>query len=262
MTLGSVYLRKKQIEILDPLTREYLSGLMGVPLERSQEERDSMLVIFMHGFPGHKDDLHYFMSMMANLFGEHGFYTFQFDFRGCGQSEGREEDFTLTRARQDLDLVRDWAHKQGFKKFIYVAEGLAAHTAMSSMLDDVQAMVMFSPILDGAAYARYLLQAEPDTSTSDQGGYHLVQGHRIGEKLLFELMSAGRPTDTLPMPILAHYGTEDGRMSPVHLDQLKSCLTASRIEITSYQGGAHGFPDPKHRQMLAVHIGQFLKKYF
>lgn len=262
MTIGSVHLRKKQIEILDPVAREYLSGLMGVPLERSLEERDRILVIFMHDFPGHKDDLHGFMSLIANLFGEHGFYTFRFDFRGCGQSEGREEDFTLTRARQDLDLVRDWAQKQGFKKFIYVTDGLAASTAMTSMSADIQAMVMFSPVLDGAAYARYLLQGEPDTSTSAPAGYHAVKEHRIGEQFIFELMNAGKPTDTLPMPILVHYGTEDDRMSPAHLDFLKSGLQATRIDITSYQGGTRGLPDPKHRQMVAIHTGQFLKKYF
>ncbi|MBN8521578.1 MAG: alpha/beta hydrolase [Alphaproteobacteria bacterium] len=262
MTRDSVHLRQKQIEILDPEKREYLSGLMGVPLERSLEERDRMLVIFMHSFPGHKDDHQGFMSLMANLFGEHGFYTFRFDFRGCGQSEGREEDFTLTRARQDLDLVRDWAHKQGFKKFIYVTDGLAAHVAISSFLADVQAMVMFSPLLDGAAYARYLLQAEPEASTPVSGGYHPVKDHRIGEQLIFELMNAGKPTDALPMPILVHYGTKDDRMSPAHLELLKSGLEATRIDITSYQGGTRGLPDPKHRQMVSIHTSQFLKKYF
>lgn len=254
--------RKKPIEISDSLSRDYISGIFTTPFERSSEDREKTLVILVHNFPGHRDAHKGFLEVIENTFADKGCFTFRFDFRGCGKSEGKEEHFSLNRAGDDFDLVLNWADKQGFKKFIYVGEGLGARICLSKTSPAVRMLALFWPVLDTADYAQRNLGLG-DGAGTPKDGYFTIGGHRIGEKLVFELLSGGDqlPIDHLDIPVLVHQGTADDIVPIRNLDILKEHLKSPRLDITTYQDGGHGLPAAQHRKMATFHISQFLQKY-
>lgn len=245
MTREAPRARKKEVNISDSLARDYVAGILSTPTSWVPGTRQPTLALMMHGFPGNRGSHHGFLESLEPVFAEKGVSTFRFDFRGCGESQGEKSLFSLNRAAEDIDLVLNWAHRQGFKKFIFVAEGLGARIALTRINLDVLMLFLFWPVLDSPDYARRV----PGISPEDN-------------KTLIELQDdPPLPTQLLEIPIQVHYGAADDIVSRQNIDILKERLKAPRLDITLYQDGSHGLPAPAHRQMAAVHVGLFLEKF-
>ncbi|MCF8495608.1 MAG: alpha/beta hydrolase, partial [Alphaproteobacteria bacterium] len=104
-----------------------LCGLYNRPVESSAKagRKAHTLVVMAHGFPGgHKGGQGDLYGEMQFLLAEHGLHSLRFDFRGCGESTGFPERFTLASAQEDLKHVVLWAKGRGYKEIAYVGEGL------------------------------------------------------------------------------------------------------------------------------------------
>jgi hypothetical protein len=252
---------KKSIEIAADEGRAYLSGAYSMPGGFSKYAGAQTLALMVHGFPGSKeghDNLYGDFEVMLN---EYGVHTLRFDFRGCGNSEGTPEDFTLARANQDLSLVMQWAQHQNFESIILIGEGLGAHLCLHAVNPMVKMLIMLWPVVDVADYARRTFDAENILKTA-RSQYADIKGRKISLDLIRELMApeAARLPD-LKIPVLIQYGTKDTVVPPTDVDILKDNLSARRIDITGYQDGTHGLPDTKHRKMISFHIKQFIEKF-
>jgi pimeloyl-ACP methyl ester carboxylesterase len=218
---------------------------------------EKTLVIFLHDFPyGHRHDHDDFYGAMRDVFEDRGFETLLFDFQGCGDSEGKEEEFTLEAARENFKRVLKWAKRWGYGKFIYVASGTSAALALEESNDRTKIVFLFWPAVDLAAYSRTLFyQADGRTVAA--------KGKRVGGDLIDQMASynMGKALKTLPIPILIQYGAEDDIVKTSQIDVIKNGFGASRIDITSYADGQRGLTNPRHRQMVSHHIRAFLDKY-
>ncbi len=52
-------------------------------------------VLLLHGFTGHKAEIHRMLVKLARKLAAHGIGCLRFDFRGCGDSAGEFEEMTL-----------------------------------------------------------------------------------------------------------------------------------------------------------------------
>lgn len=75
-----------------------ISGILGTP-----EAHSWPLVILCHGLLSHKNSSKYLE--IARVFAEAGIATVRFDFRGCGESEGRAAQSTISGRWRDLQHV-------------------------------------------------------------------------------------------------------------------------------------------------------------
>jgi hypothetical protein len=244
---------KIQIET-DDLEGETLLGEITAPSEDLLTEGDRTLVLMLHDFPySHSHDYNDLYGEIRNILDGHGFHTLMFDFQSCGESEGREEEFTLDAARENLTRVLKWARRRGFTHFIFVASGAAAALALEQSDKTTRMVLLFWPAVDLAAYAKRLFYEEDGTTI-------IAKGRRIGAGLLAQMASYNRAKalKSLRVPILIQYGTQSGNEQ---VELLKQGFNALRLDITSYADGNPGLTDPRHRQMVAHHIGQFLQKY-
>jgi len=78
-----------------------ISGILHLP-----DRKSPPCVICSHGLLSHKDSDKY-VELAARLSRE-GFALLRFDFLGCGQSEGRVEDATITGRLEELGAVIDF----------------------------------------------------------------------------------------------------------------------------------------------------------
>jgi len=89
----------------------------------------STLIIVCHGFTGSKEGSGQAVAM-GNELALLGFSTLLFDFAGCGESEGKWEDLTLTGQIDDLGSVVDWSRLQGFKRIILTGRSFGGSTVI------------------------------------------------------------------------------------------------------------------------------------
>lgn len=252
------------VEIPVGNAKEFLSGLYEKPQEATTPERDKTLALMVHGFPGmHKYSHQDLFGDLELLFSASGFHSFRFDFRGCGASEGRQENFTLSTAAEDLAAVYDWAEKQGFSSLVLVAEGLGATFSLLTPPANLRLGFFFWPVLDAQSYARrHFSGLSPSTDVKVTA--HVRAGDtRVGLPFIEQLSRV----DIIPalsqprLSVLVQYGSEDDTIGLEQIDFLKHNLKARRVDVTGYQGGDHGLGDPRHRKMIFYHIGQFLTKF-
>ena len=233
------------------------------PTETSSDNRERLLVIMVHGFPGHKEGHEALYPDLQMQLTAKGFHSLSFDFRGCGASDGEHEDFSFSRAKEDFSYVTEWAEKLGYERFMVVAEGLGAALALKYMGMQAACFVLLWPMLDLPGIAGSLFEADEIEEEWRKAGYKIIHDHRIGVKLLDE-MKAANLTDTikaLGKPVLTMHGAQDS-ISPIsQLDMLRASAGVRRIEITSFHDGTHGLPQKNHRKTMMFHIFQFLEKY-
>lgn len=248
-------MKTQKVEIDCGQTGAQLVGILTAPDEQSTGEYNKTLVIFLHDLPdSNKDDHNGFYGYLCNVFDEHGLQTLTFDFEGFGESDGERETFTLETAEENMKAVLEWAYLRGFEKFQFVACGCAAALALKICGKTTNALFFFWPVVDLALHARKLTEA---------GNDNIHQRGRERPDLL-ESMKQFNPQKIMReirAPVLIQYGAKDRFMDFEQTETIRRSLKAPRIEITSYDDGDYGLPDPRHRKMAGKHIGLFLEKY-
>lgn len=227
--------------------------------------RDKTLVIMMHGFPGgHMEDQGNIFGDLEDILSSTRFDSIRFDFRGCGDSDGESEDFTLTTAGQDLKAVLNWAYKKGYERVAYIGEGLGAAVALMNMNPRVRALVMLWPMLDFRQTLFHSHFPLLETPVSHAEKTVTNNGRKVAMSCLQELLTASLVPElkNLRIPVLVEHGECD-RESPITQLELlrRHAAAAPRVDITSYKEGEHGLRKKTEREDLFRHISQFLNKY-
>lgn len=242
---------------------ENIAAQFAKPTDSSSEARDKLLIIMVHGFPGHKNGHDALYSQLQTQLTAKGFHSINFDFRGCGESDGAHEDFEFKVARADLESVVNWAKKLGYERFMVVAEGLGAPLALKYLSKDSIAFVLLWPMLDLQHIAQSIFEGDKTDPEWDKAGYKIVHDHKISMKFINELKAIhlDETLKTLGKPLLVMHGAQDS-ISPIEqVEMLREAARHRRVEITSFHDGTHGLPQTNHRKTMMFHIFQFLEKY-
>ena len=240
----------------DDLEGETLAAEISSADEATTKEDQNTLVLFLHDFPyGHSHAHNDFYGHLRPYFSDKNFQTLMFDFQSCGESKGRAEDFTLETARENLTRILKWAERRGFTDFIFVASGAAAALALEFSDQSTKMLFLFWPSVDLASHAQRLFYEADGITVA-------AKGRKIGGGLLDQMKDYDRAqtAKSLKIQVLIQYGAQDP-YAQAQIGHIKAELDVLRIDITSYADGGSGLPDPRHREMVARHVGQFLQKY-
>lgn len=227
------------------------------------ESFDRSLVVMCHDFPGHKSGNNDLFADLEFQLSKQGHHTLRFDFRGCGESDGKQEDFTLGSACDDLRAVRKWAQRQGYQSFAYIGEGLGATVAMMNTADDVRVFLALWPVLDLKHFSKAAFDIEGSEAHTLDKGYAVIEGHKIGTHLLNEMSKTNlqRALNGVKMPTMIFHGAQDEKIPIEHLDLMREHVRSPRIEITSFQDGREGLQKLNHRKAIFYQTQQFVEKY-
>lgn len=255
-------------------TNVKISGITGQELRglwRRTPRRDfdftarHTLVIMAHGYPGTKESHNDLFGQIARMLDEDGLDSLRFDFRGCGTSSGTPEQFTLHSAHADFELVIKWAREKGYKRFFFIGEGLGALiAAMSSETKNLRGLVMLWPYLDLPETALKEFLPFLDDPDSSSGDYAEKDGIIAGFAFLRQIRSfdSAARLEQLTAPLLIQQGDRDECAPPAQLELLRAhAINARRIELTTYENGAHGLPAANERRTMLYHIAQFMRRY-
>lgn len=224
---------------------------------------DRLLVIMVHGFPGDKNACNAVFGDFENAAGDKHYNTLRFDFRGCGASDGQSEDFSLYSAAEDLRAVLGWAKGKGYKRFVFIGEGLGASLALMNGPPETLCYILLWPMIDLPLIAGHVFKVDTFQEEWKKNGYVLQGDRRIGVPFLQQLQKANmdKVLKCIGKPLLIMHGAQD-EISPIEqLEMFRANAGNRRIEITSFQDGGHGLPQVNHRKSMFFHMRQFIEKY-
>ena len=187
--------------------RQRLSGAVHVP----EKPRDrSHLVVLCHGMLSSKDgdkQLAY-----AGALEKHGTACLRFDFAGCGESDGRIEDVTLSRRLDDLADALQWARGQGFASFSLVGSSLGAAVALlaaGGLGPQLRSLVLMAAVSRPGAIVR-LFPEDQVARWKAEGAFELdgvkIRWTFVDDASAHDILAAAR---AVPCPTLLMHGGRD-----------------------------------------------------
>lgn len=123
------------------------------------------VVIFSHGFTVDGAESHRIFLRMADRYNKRGFATVNFDYYGCGYSEGDFTEFSISNAAEDLETVLNWVKTQPFADAgRMIIHGQSLGTAIATIVGvrrtDVQGYLFWNYSADLSRRYRRLLGDE------------------------------------------------------------------------------------------------------
>ena len=221
----------------------------------------SQAVVLIHGGGVTREEGGFF-TRLADGLAEAGVASLRFDLRGHGQSEGRQEELTLSSILNDiramLAFVRETTNAQEVTLLgASFGGGICAYYA-AQRPDDVSRLVLFNPQLD---YKKRTIDSRPYWTAdviSDEAAAELTQHGAIqftptlrhGRPMLNEVFWL-RPHEALgdvQAPTLIVHGTGD---TLVPFESSKSAVSQFRApcQLVEIDGAQHGFAvhdDPQY----------------
>jgi len=219
-----------------PVGRERLAACLHVP-DPARLTVAPPVVLCCHGLIGTRVGSCYRLVQLARRLVESNIACLRFDFRGCGESDGRFEDVTVSQFIEDVRAaLTALGEVSGCDptRLGVAASSFGALTASLALADEaaLKCLVLWAPVarmqplvarsLDGKAKA--LL---------DKQGWLDHNGHRMGRAFLSEIPTADAPTELAkrPRPTLIFHGSGDQSVPIEHGKAYEAALSATSADV-------------------------------
>lgn len=210
------------------------------------------LVIFSHGYNGHKEDA----VPSAQYFAKSGIGAVCFTF--CGGSTRDVSGFpttemTLFTEKEDLlaivEEVKKWSWVDNRQLYLFGASqgGMVSALAAEERVEDIRGLILLYPafcIADNWNERFKRVEDIPDTETLwdmtlGRKFFESIRGFRIEEQI-----------GQFGGPVLLMHGTEDEVVSLEYSKWAAERYANARLEV--FQGEPHGFSEDGNRRMEAM----------
>ena len=203
-------------------------------------------VIACHGLRASKDSDKYLL--LGATLPAAGLALARFDFRGCGESSGVEEETTIATRIEDVEAVAAalQGHPRLDGRFGFLGSSLGGFVALF-----VAARRAGAPVVTWNAPA----------SLTDLANEDLEEGRGLGVPFALEYM--GGRYALAPKGVARHlivHGEADDVVGLDHGTQLHA-QAAEPCELLVIPGGDHRLTDPAHRALAAEASKDWLKRF-
>lgn len=242
------------------LDGQHLAGTLTTPQPASATDR---AIVLVHGGGVTREEGGFF-TRLADGLADAGVASLRFDLRGHGQSEGRQEELTLSIILNDirvaLDLLREITGARTVSLLgTSFTGGVCAYYA-AKQPEEIARLVLFNPQLN---YKRRTIDRRPfwvDDHLTDEAAAQLsAQGYlshsptlKHGRALYNEVfwLRTHEALGEVQAPTLIVHGTKD-TFVPVEASRAAVPLFQAPCRLVEIEGAQHGFAvhdDPQYRE--------------
>lgn len=245
----------------DAVTVRTLDGLhLAGTLERPKEQL-AQAVLLVHGGGVTREEGGFFTRLATGL-AEAGIASLRFDLRAHGESEGRQEELTLSMILNDIRVMLAYLREvTGASNVTLLGAsfggGICAYYA-AKCPEDVSRLVLFNPQLD---YKRRTIDSRPywtddvinqeaAAELTERGAIQFTPTLRHGRPMLNEVFWL-KPHEALGevrAPTLIMHGTAD-TLVPFESSRDAVARFTAPVQLVPVEGSQHGFAvhdDPQY----------------
>ncbi|MCZ4511256.1 alpha/beta fold hydrolase [Streptomyces sp. ActVer] len=238
-----------------------LDGLhLAGTLVRPQKPTPSAVVL-VHGGGVTREEGGFFTRLAGGL-ADAGIASLRFDLRGHGESEGRQEELTLSTILNDIRIMLAHVHKATQAEQITLlgasfGGGICAYYA-AKRPNEVTRLVLFNPQLD---YKRRTIDSRPywtddviseeaAQELNERGALQFTPTLRHGRPILNEVfwLNPHEALGEVQAPTLIVHGTAD-TLVPYESSRVAVEQFTAPVELVPVEGSQHGFAvhdDPQY----------------
>ncbi|MBI4406294.1 alpha/beta fold hydrolase [Candidatus Micrarchaeota archaeon] len=238
---------------------EKLVGIETLP-ENAKEKHAA--VVLVHGFYVGKEESGMFTELAARLTKE-GLAVYRFDFSGCGESEGKWSETTLTKLKTELTKILEFVKQRPFvdvNRIAIVAQSLGSVVTIALRPKEVKCIALLgTPVHPKAVLQRlfgsgYNKQGE-STRTMANGGKVTVKSEFFSD---FDKHDLLKEVKKIKCPLLFVHGGADDK---VPASEMLECFEAANApkEKIIIEGASHNMK-PKQEEMYEI-ITAWLEKH-
>jgi pimeloyl-ACP methyl ester carboxylesterase len=221
-------------------------------------------VIFCHGFTGNRFESRRLFARLSAILADAGIWTFRFDHRGCGESDGDFADFTAAGLLEDLDAAlavfnADPRIDHSREAVVgYSLGGLSASYLLHKH-NSFKTAVLWAPVAN-PAIIRDRLANYPDFLSYKWRGFFDYMGSRVSAGYIDEIGKL-QPVEWargFERPI--YFAQAEGD-AVVKSDQVRTYLEARRNpedRLLLIEGGDHFFGAPNNIDQVLVTSAEWL----
>jgi len=234
--------------------------IFGICLTPSKKTKDIPLIL-THG--SGDNSLQYPLVHLARFLTNKGYLTFRFDFRGCGNSDGKEENYSLSSQIKDLEAVIDFIKRKTRKRGVgLIAKSISC--VPSFMLASEREDIVFIIAL-GAPYSIEKYWSEEELEEVKKRGYIFYKGFKYGWKYGREMRNFQKKYEEclkrVNIPVLLLNGEKDEKVSLDEAKTIFSALTSKKKKLEIIRNSDHSFKlHEENLKDLEKSILSFLKE--
>lgn len=183
------------------------------------------LVVFCHGFAGHKAGDWRLYVRESEMLSKVGIASLRFDFRGCGDSEGRWIDMTIGRQVSDLMVVLSYVDQLDTvdtNRIGILGKSLGGLVAVigAETYGNIKSMALWAPAFHAEQW-RKLMEVLQDPATPDEMRKEIMQfdGAHANEHFLQEFFALKLEEHLVHLnetPLLHIHGLKDNKIDLTH----------------------------------------------
>jgi pimeloyl-ACP methyl ester carboxylesterase len=230
----------------------HLTGTLVTP-----EDQPEHAIVFVHGGGVTRDEAGFFTRMASGL-AEAGIASLRFDLRGHGESEGRQEDLTLSAILNDIHIALDQVREATSAQTVSLlgasfSGGVTAYFAARGSVP-LHRLVLINPLLN---YKKRFIDDKPywqNEHINDEAAAQLVaQGYvahspsfKLGRPLLNEVrwLQPLAVLGDIQVPTLIVHGTKD-TFIPVESSRAAAAQLQVEHKLVEIDGAQHGIAVPE-----------------
>lgn len=230
---------------------------------KNKETKGKKVVLYKHGFMGHKITPHRMIVNLAHKLTELGYTVVRFDCIGSGDSEGDCSYTTFGGEVEDtLEVIKYIKEKLKPEKFVilgYSMGGLV--TSLVSEFVETDGIVLWSPVAD-PFYNFYTLLGEERFLKGLNGEDVDFNGDRVGKEFFVGMKNPKyQPIDHIrnyKKPVRIIHGTGDTDV--LYINSIAYTQVLSDVKLHLIKGAGHGYDSVVYQDELFETTIEYLKE--